>query len=213
VNMEKHYWEERIQAYLDNELEPADRLAVEAYLKENQKAKAELDYFKALKKRLRAFRDSVRIPRQVEQRILSRFGKQKRWIRPSWVFLASALAAAVLLAIFLPQPDPEHYSFVKSHLRGKLVCYGCEVAKRADLGMGELCANGHLLGLADQDGNLWHFARDVKGVELQRDFSLAKTDVEIDGWALPGQHMFRVEDIKSVPQASQHAPASILTVQ
>ena len=75
--MDKTYWHELHQAYLDDELGPADRKAFEQYMEANPEMQMQHRWAVALKKRLAAYRDSVPFPDQVESRMATRFSRSQ----------------------------------------------------------------------------------------------------------------------------------------
>ncbi len=193
--MDKTYWQERLQAYLDNELEPADRKAFEQHLGSDQDIAAEFKFMGALKKRLSAYRDSVSIPSSVEQRIRNRFGKPPRRFASTWLIAASTLAAVILVALFLPRLNAEALSFEHSVVRGTISCYGCEVAQRSGLEQGIICLDGHEMGLVCANGQLWRFASDKQGLAIKGDQDLYKKDVEVSGMINREERLIRVQSI------------------
>lgn len=193
--MDKVYWQERLQAYLDNELEPADRKAFEQHMLANPEIAEELRFTAALKKRLSAYCDSVVIPPQVEARIRARFGQPKKPLKPNWILAASAIAAVLLLALFLPRLQNQTLTFEPGSLQGKLVCYGCEVAERAQIAKGTICDDGHEMALLCPNGELWRFASDGLGVDAKKDLTLANQRVQVVGMFQNRERLIRVQSI------------------
>ncbi|MDJ0839894.1 MAG: anti-sigma factor [Acidobacteriota bacterium] len=204
--MEHDYWQERLQAYLDNELSPADHTAVKNHIDESPELKAELEYFRSMKKRLLQHRDTVQMPESVAARIQQQFKKKRviyrwgRYLKPSY---ALAMAAGVALAVLLPMAfNRQTYAFGEKTLTGTITCSDCSIADRAGLQMGVLCKDGHQLGLIGEDGNIYRIAMDDKGLQINdKQGSLYNASVEIRGELLPAEKLIRVLELKEyVPQ-------------
>ena len=201
--MDKTYWHELHQAYLDDELGPADRKAFEQYMEANPEMQMQHRWAVALKKRLAAYRDSVPFPDQVESRMATRFSRSQPWFRPSWWLAASMLAALLVMAVFLPNRNQQMPTFEPGALQGTLVCYGCELAERVGLQKGVICASGHELALLCPKGELWRFASDTQGIKLQTDLGMYQKRVEISGLMHKGEHLIRVQSISPLAEIAK----------
>ena len=199
--MEHKYWEERLHGYLDNELAPADHTAVENHINGCEKCAANLSYFKGLKKRVNSYKDSVEIPEAVQERISKLFLRKKNPIRRFLVPAAGlALAAALVLALILPQTLNQTYLFIEDVVKGHLVCHDCSIADKAGLAKFALCQDGHRLGLATADGALWRIACDSVGKDVVSDLKLIGKQVEIRGKILQTERLIRIEEMHEVVQ-------------
>lgn len=192
--MEHEYWEERVQGFVDNELSPADYTAVENHVAQCRECATNVAYFRAMKKRLALHASAVDMPEAVRGRLESTFARKrrgyKRWI---WTALGSAaLAAALLVFMLLPRPSRH---FVPGDVNGKLTCYDCEVAAQAGLVMGELCKDGHKMGLVTADGTLWRFAADDKGLRFIHHMEYMGKTAEVLGELHSGSHMVRIHEL------------------
>jgi hypothetical protein len=199
--MEHSYWEERVQAYIDNELSPADHTAVEQHVEECQACQKNVVYFKLLKRRLKDHTAAVEMPVAVRERIERQFSRRRRF-RPRRYLLPSAalaLAAILVLALLPLQWGADHFSEIR--LVGKTTCYDCNVADRAGLEMGQLCKDGHRLGIICPDGTMWRIAADEKGVTYLRDLNMMGKQVEIHGQILKSEHLLRVDSLQEVAAA------------
>ncbi len=205
--MDREYWEEKLQAFIDNELGPADRLAVEQKLETDPDFRANLKYLRSMKKRLQAHAASIEIPKSVEQRLNSLFERKQRVRRLKWVFgPALALAAALALAILAPRLMQDSYHFVDRVTNGVVICHGCEVAHKAGLEKGELCRQGHQLGLKTEDGKLWRFAPDNEGLKFIDDLTLIGKDMRVYGQALSPERLIRIKTMDpQEPSQQAHA--------
>ncbi|MCB1049578.1 MAG: hypothetical protein H6510_10195 [Acidobacteria bacterium] len=209
--MDKQYWIQMLNAYADNELSPADRLAVESYLNQNPECQKELDDLTALKKRLGAHRQAVVCPDQVLARIQTRFGNRKKSrLRIGWLGFYGAVAAAIFLAFWLPSFLEPDYSLISAQKEGTLFCYGCEVAARVGLEKGKLCKGGHQLGLLEENGRLWEFASDEKGLRYQKDLSLYKQYVKVDGQFIKKEGLVIIDNITPTEGKLANLDAAIL---
>ena len=208
--MEHKYWEERLQGFIDNELGPADRLAVQAHVDECPDCKVNLKYFRCLKERLHVHAGTVSIPRAVEDRLNRLFLKRRNPFRhPRTIATTLAVAAALLIGFLLPTLFQKPYAFVDSVMTGKIVCYDCEVAARVpDLERGDLCSDGHEMGLQADDGHLWRFARDQESVAYSGDKALFGKEVRIWAQTLAQERMIRIKNLEMVTgdQASFRSP-------
>lgn len=193
--MEHRYWEERLQGYLDNELAPADAVAMKSHIDQCEECAVNLDYFGCLKRRLKAHAETVSIPLAVEERIRAQFnGKVKLARRVRGLSIGLSLAAAVLIGFFLPSLLSKPYQFENGvSLIGMLTCYDCEVADRLGMPKGVLCGNSHSLGILCEDGALWRFSGDSP-----KDMSLIQKQIRIYGEALPQEHLFRVKNLEAL---------------
>lgn len=196
--MDKKYWNEMLQAYLDNELSPADRLAVETRMAKNPEMETELDQMKALKKRLTAFGDNISIQSKTIERLTKRFEKKPR-PQKAWIGVTLALAAVTFMAVFIPdwRKAEEPYILEQTELQGTLFCYGCEVAQRLGMEKGNICKDGHRLGLICDDRKLWQFAQDEKGLNQQKNWALFNQAVVVKGSVLKPEGLLFVDDLKA----------------
>lgn len=197
--MEHEYWKERLQGYLDNELSPADHEAVARHIEECAGCRNDLEYFRAMKKRIKAFGEHTTMPESVEQRIRERLEKKRRGVvvrlfRPAY---GLAIAAALVMAIALPRMlESEAYAFTKCRLEGKVTCPDCSIAERAGLQKGELCRDGHTMGLLCPDGEVYRIAMDENGLSLfEKAGGYYGKEVVIAGTLLEHERMIRVEDM------------------
>lgn len=196
--MDKKYWNEMLQAYMDNELSPADRLAVETRMAKNPEMEIEMEQMKALKKRLTAFSDNISIQPQTIERLSKPFQKKPR-PQKTWIGITLTLAAVTLLAVFIPDwrkvEDP--YVLEQTELQGTLFCYGCEVANRLGMEKGHICKDGHRLGLVCADKKLWQFAQDEKGLNEQKNWALFNQAVIVRGSILKPEGLLFVEALET----------------
>lgn len=193
--MEHRYWEERLQGYLDNELAPADAVAMQAHIDQCEECEANLAYFGSLKRRLKAHSETVTIPEAVEERIRAQFSRKRNFVRRVRnLGMGFSLAAAVLIGFLLPILFQKPYEFESGmSLIGTLTCYDCEVAAKLGMEMGTLCDNDHSMGILCDNGELWRFSGDSPG-----DMSLMKQQVRIYGDALHAEHIFRVKTLEAI---------------
>ncbi|CAM2066955.1 hypothetical protein SCOR_16380 [Sulfidibacter corallicola] len=200
--MDHEYWEERLQAYLDNELNPADRLAVEQYIEVNPEAKAQLEYFAALKKRLRAHADIVEMPKSLEDRIQRTFDRKRkvRFFRRRLTYVALTIAAAIVLGFLIQGLFTDSNQFVPKTLTGHVVCNDCALAEEAGLTKGSICKDGHRLGLKTAQGELYRFAVDDVGKNFVKDYTLVGNEVEIFGETQEKYHLIRIKNLKKRTQ-------------
>jgi len=196
--MEHEYWEVMLQGYLDNELSPADHAAVQNHIEECPDCGAHLAYTKAMKRRLHAFRDSVSMPESVERRIRERVQRKRRGVvvrffKPAY---GIALAAVILLAIALPRWLPDASGFADCNLSGKIACPDCHIAAQTGLVMGELCRDGHTLGIVCDNGRAYRIAMDARGLELKAQLEAAYgKQITLEGKVLESERLVRVRDL------------------
>ena len=191
--MEHNYWEERIQGYIDNELEPADHTAVEKHVDACKDCATHIDYYRALKRRLKAHADSVEIPAAVASRLNNMMARKRRPVLRIWVPAGLALAATLVAVMLLFPFSSTNFEFEKLDLIGRVTCHDCEIADRAGLAAGVLCEEGHRLGLVTKEGKLWRVATDQKGLAYLKAFELYGKQVELTGKALSSERLFRLE--------------------
>ena len=197
--MEHEYWEEQLHGFLDNELDPADRVTVQEHIDGCPDCRHHLAYFSSMKQRLRVHSESVTMPKTVATRINRLFQRKRNISKKIWFSgIGLGLAAALVIGIIFPQIALQNYRFIDCMLNGEFVCYGCEVAERAGLNKGDLCSGTHALGLLTQKGKLWRFATDEKGFVLVQDLSLVGQNVEIDAQALYPEHLLRIKHWRKV---------------
>lgn len=203
--MDREYWEERLQAYLDNELNPADRMAVEQYIEVHPEAKKQLEYFGALKKRIRAHAEIVEMPKSLEQRIQRTFERKRkvRVFRKRAVFGGLALAAALVIGLMVPRFSLTNDKFQDSTLVGQVVCHDCSLAELAGLTKGSICKDGHRLGLRTEGGELYRFAVDDVGKNFIRDYTIINSEVEVFGEVQQQYRVVRIKNLKKTVE--QHA--------
>ncbi len=203
--MDREYWEERLQAYLDNELNPADRMAVEQYIEVHPEAKKQLEYFGALKKRIRAHAEIVEMPKSLEQRIHRTFERKRkvRVFRKRAVFGGLALAAALVIGLMVPQLSLTNDKFQDSTMVGQVVCHDCSLAELAGLTKGSMCKDGHRLGLRTEGGELYRFAVDDVGKNFIRDYTIINSEVEVFGEVQEQYRVLRIKNLKKTVE--QHA--------
>ena len=196
--MEHEYWEERLQGYIDTELDPADHTAVEQHIAGCEACRVQAEYFRIMKKRVRMHTESVDMPDAVAQRLDAMFRrKRKHWLLRLPPSLGIGLAVAAVLTLFVMLPR-DAYHFADGLISGKLTCHGCAMAEKAQLTKGDLCKDGHLMGLVDDRGTLWRIAADAEGVHYVRNMDLFGKDVEIQGSMLEPEHLIRIQDVKVV---------------
>lgn len=198
--MDHEYWEEKLQGFLDRELEPADRAAVEDHIANCENCATQLSYFSAMKDRLSAHAESISMPPGVAQRLEKTFARKRNPLRALWVSGAGlALAAALIIAVFLPREFNPSYTIETDKLfSGKVVCHDCIVAERAELDPGALCHDGHRMGLEDEEGRLWRFASDEKGQSYLKNMALYGEEVRIRGQAIPDIGLIRIEQLERI---------------
>ncbi len=198
--MDHEYWEERLQGYVDNELGPADRIAVQSHVDACPECRTNHNYFQCLKKRLKVHARTIEIPKSVEARLNRLFaGKRNPFLQPRYFGAALALAAVLVLGFLLPDLWQEPYRFVDSVLEGKVICHDCEVADRAGVKKGSLCREGHHMGLKTVEGDLWRFASDQQGYSFVTDMSLIGKQVRIYGQTLSPEHLVRIKNLEKLP--------------
>ncbi len=201
--MDHLYWEERLQGFVDNELGPADSLAMQEHINSCQDCQANLNYICSLKKRLRAHADTIHIPLAVEERLVEQFTKRRRRTFLSRRQLltgsgmAMALAAALVMGMLLPRSFEPSNSFVECILEGQVVCHDCTLADRAGLQAGILCSDGHEMGLQTSSGELWRFADDENGHQHLTNLALYGKQVRIYGQALHDAHLLRIKNLEA----------------
>lgn len=203
--MDREYWEERLQAYLDNELNPADRMAVEQYIEVHPETKKQLEYFGALKKRIRAHAEIVEMPKSLEQRIQRTFERKRkvRLFRKRAVFGGLALAAALVIGLMVPRLSLTNDKFQDSTMVGQVVCHDCSLAEMAGLTKGSICKDGHRLGLRTEGGELYRFAVDDVGKNFIRDYTIINSEVEVFGEVQEQYRVLRIKNLKKTVE--QHA--------
>jgi len=206
--MDQEYWNEKLQAYIDNELAPADCLAVEQRLASDPAYRAHMEYFRAMKKRLRAHANSIEIPASVDERLARLFQRKQRVRRFKWVLGPAMAIAAVAVLALLALTFRQTYQFKDNDIEGVVVCHGCEVAAKSGLNKGELCRKGHWLGLKTEDGELWRFAGDANGEDLVDDLSWVGKSVRVFGQTLTPEHLIRVKNLE--PQETDPASSARL---
>lgn len=204
--MEHEYWEERLQAYIDNELSPADVVVVEGHIKECPNCTANLKYFRGMKKRLAAHADTIRIPKAVEERLQRQFDRKRNLtVSPRFLGWGLALAAALVVGFLLPALWEKPYRFVDEVLIGMVVCHDCTVAEKAGMEKGKLCRDGHRLGLQTADGQLWRFADDIEGESYVTSMEYLGKNVRLEGLALHPERLVRVRGVTLQDSTPQRA--------
>ena len=200
--MEHKYWEERLQGFIDNELGPADRIAVQTHVDECPICKVNLKYFQCLKERLRAHGKTVRIPQAVDDRLHRLFVKKRNpWRQPRYIGIALAAAAVLLIGFLLPQMFGTPYAFIDNVMTGKVICHDCEVAARAGLEKGSICSDGHEMGLVTTDGKIWRFAGDDTSLKYANDSLLYGKAVRIYGQALFPERLIRIKNLELITES------------
>lgn len=207
--MDKEYWEIRLQAYVDNELEPADRQAVEAYMEEHPEFKKRAEALSALKARLKLHAEDIQMPEAVGQRLNALFDSQgpvvqKKSRKHGLFYTIAAIAAVILLAILAPNTVNEPYNFEETVLVGEVVCPGCVISERVGLEKNDLCESGHVLGIQTDAGELYRIADDSDGQAIRSNWSLYKKRVKVKGSLLKPERLLRVQHVESVPVQSAH---------
>lgn len=205
--MDREYWEIRLQAYVDNELEPADRKAVESYMEEQPDFGKQAQVLRALKSRLNAHAEDVQIPGAVEARLKGMFN-EKGVIRPKqkrnmgMFYALAAMAAVIALAVLTPNVLKEPYAFEDTVLVGQVVCPGCVISKRTGLGKNDLCESGHVLGIETDNGQLYRFADDTTSKSYRSDWSHYHQRVRIEGSLLKAERLLRIKNFEQVEAKS-----------
>lgn len=196
--MDKDYWLEMLHAYVDNELSPADRLAVESYLQQNPACRKHLADLQALKKRMGAFRDSVVCPDQVLARLHGCFGRKQKRLRVNtvWMGFYVGAAATLALAFLLPGLINRSADFFDGVRTGTVYCYSCQVAARIGMSKGDLCKGGHRFGLLDDRGKLWEVAADERGLAFQQDQGNWRRYVNVKGRFIRKEGLVIVEEVE-----------------
>lgn len=201
--MDNEYWEQRLMAYIDKELDPADHAAVKRHIEENEECRAQYEYFCAMKGRLRQHHVTTEMPAAVDQRLRDSVASRHRFgVRMKiGSGLGFILAAAAALMLFLA---PQQFSQEPVSMVGTVVCYDCEVAAEAGMEKMSLCSDGqHQMGLKCHDGSLWRIARDKESVTIDP-MSLYGQEIEVQGQVLVGTALLRLKEVKptSVRQAA-----------
>jgi hypothetical protein len=198
--MDHLYWEERLQGYIDNELGPADRRAVADHIDLCPNCRSNLEYMKCLKKRLQVHAGTLRIPQTVEARIQHLFKKKRQQRRMAWMMVSGlSLVAVFLIGAFLPASLAQPYEFTCGIYEGKVICYDCEVGKKAGLKVGVLCIDRHHLGLQTGDKHLWRFADDKEGQPHIKDKNLYGKKVRVYGQSLKPARLIRIKKLEPMP--------------
>lgn len=205
--MDHNYWEERLQGYIDNELGPADTVAMESHIAECEDCASNLEYFQCMKSRLQAHASTIELPQSVEVRLRKQFeAKRKRtYIQPKFIGMGMAMAAALLVGFLLPGLWQEPYRFVVGDMFGTLVCHDCTVATRAGLKMGELCeAEEHRMGIKTESGDLFRFASnpDPEVRDYVGEMELYGKKVRVIGQVLKPERMIRVESLSVIEESA-----------
>ncbi len=197
--MEHSYWEEKLQGYVDNELGPADLIAMESHVEDCPECSANFKYFQSLKKRLRAHADTICIPQAVEDRIQEQFSRKNHpQRRNQFVTWGLAMAAALMVGFLLPKLWNTPYRFVDEVVPGEIVCHDCEVADRAGLKRGTLCGDGHRMGLVTEKGALYRIAQDKDSLAYSLDKTLVGKQVRVYGQTLEPARMIRIKSLEQV---------------
>ncbi len=196
--MEHEYWEERVQGFVDNELSPADHNAVETHVAQCRECAANVAFFRAMKKRLALHANAIDMPEAVRERLETTFARKRRGYK-RWIWTAFGTAAAAALLVFVLLPRPTHH-FVAGDVQGKITCFDCEVAMHAGLAMGELCKDGHKMGMVTADGTLWRFAADDKGLRFIHHLEYMGKAAEVLGELHNDSHVLRIHELHLVDQ-------------
>ena len=197
--MEHDYWAEKLQGYLDNELAPADQLAVQKHIEECPECEANLNYFQSMKRRLRSHAEFIEAPQSVLDRIEHMFEKKRKSAKRFWIPTAGiGLAAAAVLVIFVSLYVKPGNQFSQAVLEGQVVCHDCALAEQTGLQKGALCQDGHLLGLKAENGSLWRFACDTEGLKHVRNFALVGKTVRVEGETHKPSGMIRIKKLEAI---------------
>lgn len=207
--MDREYWEIRLQAYVDNELEPADRKAVESYMDEHPDFRQQAQALLALKSRLQVHAADVQIPAAVEARLQGLFDAQgvvkpKRQRNMNLFYSIAAMAAVIMLAILTPNVLKKPYAFQDTVVAGKVICPGCVIAERTGLAKNDLCASGHVLGIETDEGALYRFADDAASQPYRSDWSFYNKRVRVSGLLLETERLLRVDNLQQLDTKSAH---------
>lgn len=196
--MDHEYWEIRVQGYLDNELSPADRMAVEQHVSSCEDCEYQLEYFSALKERLRVHADNIEMPVSFQNRLEHMFAK-KRAPKRRWLVPALAMAAVMTLALLLTFTSRAPMIAVHpGEMIGRLVCHDCEVAARSGYDKGEFCFDGHRLGLITEDNELYRFVAKKEDATFITNMSLAGQKVRVFGDIIEGRKLLRVDRLEDL---------------
>ena len=196
--MDHEYWEEKLQGFLDNELEPADRTVVQGHIEGCEACKGNLAYFSNMKRRLHAHGQTIEAPPSVLSRLEHQFAKKRNPLRRHFVPAAMALAAALVLFFLVTLRHEPTYQFVEKVMLGKVVCHDCAIAARAGLANGEICKEGHRLGLETASGELWRFAADDEGRKYITNLALVGKKVRIFGQVLDESPLIRIKKLETI---------------
>jgi hypothetical protein len=207
--MDREYWEIRLQAYVDNELEPADRKAVEDYMNEHPDFRKQAESLRALKSRLQAHAEDVQIPSSVEARLQGMFddkGVVKLPAKRNWnmFYAVAAIAAVLLLAVLTPNVLQDPYEFQDTIVVGEVICPGCVISERTGLAKNDLCESGHILGIETETGELYQFADDAGSQKYRGDWSFYKQKVRVEGKLLKQERLLRVDSLEQIVTTSAH---------
>lgn len=205
--MDREYWEIRLQAYVDSELEPADRKAVESYMEDHPDFRKQAEMLRALKSRLNAHAEDVQIPGAVEARLQGMFDadgvvKPKKKRNIGMFYAIAAMAAVIALAILTPNVLKEPYAFEDTVLVGQVVCTGCVISKRTGLAKNDLCDSGHVLGIETDNGQLYRFADDTSSKDYRSDWSNYHQRVRVEGSLLKAERLLRVTNLEQIEAKS-----------
>jgi hypothetical protein len=201
------YWEKQINGYIDRELSPADFQAMEQHLSSCQECQVIVQDLTALKKRVKAFAANIETPVALRERLVTALNAaEKRELRKPaqqlWLAIAASVAMFALLGISPVGSAASKYIRGKvtpvhcyhGAIEGTFICPDCEVSRRLGLHEEALCHDGHMLGLMDQQGRLWHFARDTNGLHLMNQYHVLRGQLGvIRGDIIQGQHLVRVQ--------------------
>lgn len=197
--MEHRYWEEKLHGYLDDVLEPADRLAVQQHIAQCEDCGTNLSYFESMKQRLRVHARMIEVPPMVQTRLVRLFERKRGHLRRLWLPGAGiGLAAALLIAFILPMSFKDPYRFVDRVMEGEVICHDCMVADKAGLTKGDICHDGHRMGLQSQDSELWRFASDREGSKIMKQTALMGKQVRVVGQVLSAANLIRIRSLKTL---------------
>jgi hypothetical protein len=195
--------DDRLMAYLDDELDAEARAEVEAALAEQPALRAQLDRQRALRETLRAHFDPVaeeavppRLRALIEPEIVDLAAARARRSRPVWQ-TAAAIAASLVIGIFVGRTLPSGAGVPVGVEGGTLVAQGslaealdtqlasaqpADAATRIGVSFaredGTHCRtfeSSALSGLACRDGGAWRMVMTAEGSAARGDYRQAGT--------------------------------------